>query len=230
MIKYHRDIEQGTEAWAALRIGKLTASEVRLILTPTLKVADNDKTRRHVYEIAAQRTTNYVDPAYVGFDMLRGKEDEVEAQIAYNSTYAPVARCGFIENDEWGFTIGYSPDGLIGEDGLIEAKSRNQGLQFQSIVECLARGKVPEEHALQVQTGLLVSRRKWCDYISYCGGMYMATIRVEPDLEYHRAIVEAATAFEAKVKEKLGVYEKFVTSKDARLIKTERRIVEDMHL
>jgi YqaJ-like viral recombinase domain len=230
MIKYHRDIEQRTEAWTNLRMGKLTASDMKLILTPTLKIADNYKTRQHVYEIAAQRVTQYVEPSYQSFDMLRGCEDEVDAQIAYNSTYAPVERCGFIENDEWGFTIGYSPDGLIGDDGLIEGKSRNQALQFQSIVECIARDKVPEEHVIQVQTGLLVSRRKWLDYISYCGGLYMATIRVFPDLEYQRAIIEAATAFEAKVQEKLGIWEKFVISKDARLIKTERRIVEDMHI
>lgn len=224
MIKYHRETEQGTEEWLALRTGKLTASEMGLIVTPkTLKAADNEKTRQHAYDIAAQRVTKYAEPQFVSFDMERGKLDELDAQIAYNTAYAGVERCGFIENDEWGFTIGYSPDGLIGEDGLIEAKSRNQKLQFQTIVECIAREKMPEEHMLQVQTGLLVSGRKWCDYISYCGGLHMATVRVFPDLEVHRAIVEAATAFEAKVVEKLGIYDAYVKSKSARLITTERR-------
>lgn len=222
-ITYHRELEQGSDNWHKIRIGKLTASEMKLILTPTLKIADNDKTRQHIYDTAAQRVTEYAEPQFISFDMERGKLDELDAQIAYNSNYAGVERCGFIENDEWGFTIGYSPDGLIGDDGLIEAKSRNQTLQFKTLVECISREKIPEEHVLQVQTGLLVSGRKWCDYLSWCGGLYMATVRVYPDLEIQRAIIEAAKIFEAKVIEKIDIYNSFINSKSSRLIKTERR-------
>lgn len=230
MIKYHRDIDQGTEAWRMLRIGKLTASEMKLILTPTLKIADNEKTRKHVYEIAAQRVTEYVEPSYESFDMLRGREDEVSAQIAYNTNYAPVERCGFIENDEFGFPIGYSPDGLIGDDGLIETKSRNQSLQFETLVERISIDKIPDENVLQVQTGLLVSGRKWCDYISYSGGLHMAVVRVFPDMEVQRAIIEASKSFEAKVQQKLAVYKTIVADTSRRLLKTERRSEEEIRV
>jgi hypothetical protein len=223
MIKYHYDIIQDTDEWRALRCGLLTASEMKLIITPTLKVAANDKSRSHVWELLGQRIEKYVEPSYQSFDMMRGKEDELEAKILYNQHYAPVQDCGFVTNDEWGFTIGYSPDGLIGEDGLIEAKSRCQKYQVETIIDYLPINKIPEEYVLQVQTGLLVTRRKWCDFISYGNGQPMVTIRVEPDLEVQRAIIEAATAFEKQVAEKMARYEAIVSDTSMRLIKTVRK-------
>ena len=232
MITYYQDIVQGSDEWFAVRCGLLTASEMKLIITPTLKIADNDKTRCHLYELLAQRITNYVEPSYISDDMLRGQSDEVEAKIIYNEKYAPVQDMGFITNDEWGFTLGYSPDGLIGDDGLIECKSRKQKYQIQTMiecidVECIENSTIPEEYALQIQTGLLVSGRKWCDFISYCGGMHMATIRVLPDLKIQEAIIAAATAFEKKLAEKMDKYRAVLTS-NARLVLTERKLEEEM--
>src|SRR5690606_3118925 len=104
----------------------LTASELKHIITPTLKVASNDKSRTHLYEILGQRITKYVEPAYVSDAMLRGMTDEFEAIAEYERAYSPIKRIGFITNDKWGFTIGYSPDGLVGDDGQVECKSRAQ--------------------------------------------------------------------------------------------------------
>ena len=81
MIKYFFDIEQGTEEWLALRCGIQTASEMKLIVTTTLKQASNDKKRAHLYELLGQRITGYVEPRYIGDDMLRGQWDELEARI-----------------------------------------------------------------------------------------------------------------------------------------------------
>ncbi len=116
-ITYHHDLDQGSEAWLAARLGILTASQVKLVLTPTLKVANNDKTRAHVYDIAAQRITQYLEPQFIGDDMLRGMEDETYARDKYAEKCAPVTECGFITSDKFGFTLGYSPDGLVGDDG-----------------------------------------------------------------------------------------------------------------
>ncbi|NBW19115.1 MAG: YqaJ-like viral recombinase, partial [Caulobacteraceae bacterium] len=158
---------QGGEEWYAARCGLLTASEMKLILTPKLKIADNDKSRAHVWELLAQRISGYVEPSYVSDDMLRGREDENDAKITYTEHYAEVTDVGFITNDKWGFTLGYSPDGLVGDTGLIECKSRRQKFQ----VETIASGVVPEEYMLQLQTALLVSERKWIDFVSYCAGL-----------------------------------------------------------
>ena len=75
-VTVHRDVEQGTDEWLALRCGLLTASEVHNIITPTGKPAKNEKMRSHAYDLLAQRITGYVDPRYISDDMLRGYDDE----------------------------------------------------------------------------------------------------------------------------------------------------------
>ena len=228
-VTYHEDVVQGSDEWYKCRLGLLTASEMKYIITPTLKMASNDKEKTHLYELLAQRITQYVEPQYVSDAMLRGKSDEVEAIILYAKEYAPVHQVGFITNDRWGFTIGYSPDACVGEGGLVEAKSRMQKYQAQSIIENSATDTIPEEFRLQCQTGLLVSEREWLDFITYSGGMPMATVRVYPDEKYQTAIVEAATAFEERLTQKMAIYEEVMASK-ARLIPTERRIEQEMFI
>lgn len=215
---YHEKLIQGSDEWLAARCGLLTASEMKLIVTPTLKVADNDKTKAHVYELLFQRLTGFVEPQYVSDAMLRGQEDEIYARAAYEEHYAPVTEVGFITNDRFGFTIGYSPDGLVGDDGLIEVKSRAGKYQVQTIAE----NDVPAEYMIQLQTGLLVSGRKWIDFISYSGGLPMFVKRVEPDPLMQGAILAAATNFEAKVADKEREYRGTIASM-RKVIETERR-------
>lgn len=229
-IKIYDKVEQGTDEWFALRRGLLTASEMKLILTPTLKIAANEKERAHVYEILAQRITGFVEPSYVSDDMLRGREDEFYARQEYERHYAPVKEVGFVTNDHWGFTLGYSPDGLVGDDGQIETKSRRQKYQIETIVENAIEQTIPADYALQIQTGLLVTERKWCDFISYCGGAGMLTIRVFPDDKMQEAILTAAGAFEGRVAEKWSKYRLARDSDKVRLIPTERRITTDIRL
>ena len=223
-ITYHENVEQGSDEWLAMRCGLLTASEMKHVITPTLKSANNEKTRAHLYELLAQRVTNYVEPVYISTDMLRGTEDEFYARQAYAQHHAPVEQVGFITNDRWGFTIGYSPDGLVGSDGLIEVKSRRQKYQVQSIIENLTGGTIPADYVMQAQTGLLVSEREWLDFISYSGGLPMCVVRVWPDDAIQGAIIEAAAAFEHKLAECLEIYR----SASAGLIPTERRIEQEM--
>ena len=229
-ITYHDQVYQGSEEWLALRCGLLTASEMKLVITPTLKVAGNDKTRAHLYELLAQRISQHVEPQYVSDDMLRGQTEEVEARILYAERYAPVTECGFITNDKWGFVIGYSPDGLVNDDGLIEAKSRRQKYQIQTIVENVWADKsttIPAEYVMQIQTGLLVSEREWCDFLSYSNGLPMIAIRVYPDDKVQAAIIEAAAEFEARLQEGLEDYHSALLS-DARLVPTERKEYEEI--
>jgi predicted phage-related endonuclease len=226
-ITYHDAVIQGSDEWMALRCGRITASEVKLILTPTLKAANNDKTRAHVWELAAQRITGYVEPTYIGEAMLRGHEDEVLARALYAEHFAPVEEVGFVTNDEWGFTLGASPDGLVGTDGGIECKSRIQKYQVQAIVEHYRDGTIPDEFMLQVQTCMLVTGRKWWDLVSYSGGLPMRVMRVDADPEMQAAILAACEAFEAKIAEAMADYHAALSS-DKTLIPTERRVEEEM--
>ena len=221
---YHRDLIQGSDEWHAQRRGTLTASEMSLILTPKLKAASNDKERMHVFELSAQRISEYVEPSYIGDNMLRGWDDEIEARNLYSQHHAPVTEVGFITCDRWGFTIGYSPDGLVGEDGLIECKSRKQKFQIQTI----ATNEVPEEYVLQLQTGLLVTGREWIDFVSYSGGLPLFVKRVFPDAEMQAAIVAAATAFEQRVTERVAEYHATLAAMP-KLIPTERKVIQEMY-
>lgn len=218
MITYHPDLIQGSDEWLQMRCGKLCASEMKLIITPTLKTANNDKTRAHAFELAFQRITNFVEPQYVSDSMLRGQEEEFYARQAYAEHHAKVDEVGFITNASLGFTIGYSPDGLVGDDGLIEIKSRAGKYQVQTIAE----DAVPDDFMIQIQTALFVTGRKWLDFVSYCGGLPMFVKRVEPDPEYIEAIIAAATGFEERVADVVQQYHSTL-AKQSKLIPTERR-------
>lgn len=215
---YHDKLIQGSDEWLAARCGLLTASEMKLVITPTLKVADNDKTRAHLWELLFQRLTGFVEPQYVSDAMLRGQEDEIYARAAYDEHFAKTAETGFITNDKWGFTIGYSPDGLVDDDGLIECKSRAGKYQVQTIAE----NEVPAEYMIQLQTGMLVSERKWVDFISYSGGLPVFVKRVDADPLMQGAILAAAQNFELKLAEREREYRASLATMP-KIIPTERR-------
>lgn len=225
---YHPDVVQGSEEWFSLRCGRLTASEMKLIVTPTLKVAANEKERAHIYTLLAQRITGYVEVGFLGDDMLRGYEDEIDARLAYAEKYAPVDDCGFITNDDLGFTIGYSPDGLVGEDGLIEIKSRKHKFQVETILENVAAGTAPSDFIIQIQTGLWVTKRKWLDFISFSAGLPMATVRVYPDPVIQTAIVDAAKAFEARIGARMTEITGVLQTPGLRFLQTERRVNQEL--
>lgn len=186
------DLIQGSDAWHDQRRGIVTASVVGRLLTSTGKVAQNDYSRALTASLVAERITGYTEPTFMNDDMARGVDDEPIARDIYSEHYAKATETGFMVEDKWDFRIGYSPDGLVGDDGLIEIKSRRQKKQLQTILA----DEVPPENMAQIQCGLLVSGRKWLDYVSYCGGMPMYVKRVEPDPMWFEAILVAVETFE----------------------------------
>jgi hypothetical protein len=225
---YHPQVIQGSDEWHAMRCGLLTASEMRHLLTPKLKIAANDKMRAHLCEIVAQRITRFVEPHYIGDDMLRGHEDEVYARELYSERFADgltVSEVGFVTNDKLGFTVGYSPDSLVGGVGLLECKSRRQKFQVSTVIEAA----VPEEHMIQCQAGLWVcDDRQWLDFVSYSGGLPMVVFRVYRDEAVQSAIVDAAHAFEEAAKVRIAQYYDNLTR--IRSHPTKRRVVQDMYV
>jgi hypothetical protein len=196
------DLEQGTEAWHDQRRGMVTASVVGQLLTGTLKVASNDTSRGLTARLVAERITGYTEPSFMNDDMLRGVMDEPIARDLYAEHFAPVTEVGFMVKSFDGYELGYSPDGLVGNDGLIEVKSRRQKKHLQTILN----DAVPDENMAQLQAGLLVSGRKWIDYISYCAGMPLFVKRVTPSAEWHAAIVAAVQTFEANATQMVADY------------------------
>lgn len=205
-LKFYRDLIQGTDEWHAARCGMVTASVAGKLLTSTLKVADNESSRGVVLTLAAERITGYVDPTYCGSSMERGHEDEPYARDTYSEHVAPVDEAGFMVRGFGDYRIGYSPDGLVSVDGQIEVKSRLQKIHLRAILE----DRVPAENYAQIQCGLLVSGRDWCDYVSFCGGMPLYVKRVYPDPTWFAAILAAVETFEANVADILARYHEVV--------------------
>lgn len=192
----YADLEQGSEEWLAARCGLLTASTLDKLITPTtLKVADNEASRGLTMTLAAERITGHVDYVYPTADMQRGTDDEPFARDTYAEHFAPVEQVGFMVRDFGAYRIGYSPDGLVGDDGLIEIKSRRPKEHLKTVL----KGLPPLENMAQMMTGLFVSGRDWIDYVSYSAGLPLWVKRVYPDVRWFYAIDAAAQAFEINV-------------------------------
>lgn len=187
------DFEQRSPEWYAARCGVVTASVVGKLVTPTLKVADNDTSRGITAGLVAERITGTVDETFMNDDMMRGVLHEPIARDRYGEhNGVAVAEVGFLVRDDWGYRIGASPDGLVGESGGLEVKCPRAKTHIRTIIA----DEVPAHYVAQVQASLLISGREWWDFISFCAGLPMWTKRVLPDPKWHAAIVDAAAAFE----------------------------------
>lgn len=172
--------------------------------------------------LTAERISGYTEDTYTTFDMLRGHEVEPLAVDTYSQHFAKVETVGLMVRDDWGFSIGFSPDGLVGEDGLVEIKAPRQKGHLATVLG----NRVPADHMAQLQCGLLVSGRKWIDFISYCGGLRLWVQRVYPDPAWHAAIIAAVETFETTSAEMVAKY----NAATADLPLTERVDFDDVEL
>lgn len=207
-LHIYERLEQGTPEWHDVRRGLVTASVVGKLLTPTLKVASNDTSRALTSTLIAERITGWTEETPMTSDMYRGVEAEPYARDVYSRHHRPVTEVGFMVREEDGWTLGYSPDGLVGDDGLIEIKAPRAKTHLGTILA----DEVPAFYMPQLQAGLLVSGRKWIDYVSYVGGMPLYTKRVYPDPDWHEAITAACVAFETTAAETVADYRGRVTN------------------
>lgn len=202
-LHIYEDLDQGSPEWLAARCGIVTASVVgQLVTAKTFKPAVNDTSRTLTHLLTAERITGRVVPTFTNAAMERGNLDEPIARAKYSEHHAPVTEIGFMVREIDHFKIGYSPDGLVGDEGLIEIKSREPKKHLSTILA----DEVPAENMAQCQTGLLVSGREWIDYVSFCGGMPLWTKRVFRNEKWFEAIIAAVELFEANSLDILGKY------------------------
>lgn len=183
-----------------------TRTKAAKLLPPVLTVADmkSEAVRKLAGLLASERIDGLdADNELGGRDIWRGMDSEPFAAQAYSDHYGvEVTPCGFMEWTAPAFTIGVSPDGLVGDDGGIEIKApRKRGHVLTAV-----GGEVPAEHMAQIQTALFVSGRDWWDFVSFHGGMRLWVKRVYPDPEWHRAIAAAAADFEKTVAQMVNDY------------------------
>ena len=207
-------LEQGSDEWHQKRLGIITASNVNTLLTGKGKPAKNATMRDYACKIAAERVFQYVGDTFQSFDMMRGHFEEELARDIYNDNYEEVLKCGIILREINGVMVGASPDGIVGKDGGVEIKSRIPKFQVQTIIS----GEVPDEYMNQIQTTLMVSGRKWWDFVQYSNGMPMFVKRVLPDPARQDQIISAIAEFEAEVQNVVLAFEE----KSASLIPTKR--------
>jgi hypothetical protein len=212
-IKYYYEMEQGTEEWLIIKLGLNTSSIINDLVTPTGKIATGKKIDDIAFKMAAQRETKLLEDNYQSFDMMRGHIQEEIARDIYSENIESVKECGIIIRDFGSFKIGASPDGLVGDNGGIEIKSRLSKFQVKTII----KNEVPVEYINQIQTALLVSSREWWDFIQYSNGMPLFIQRIYPDNERQELIKEACENLEKLI----AKYQKQYKENSKNLIKTE---------
>ena len=199
-------LEQGTDEWLEARAGILTASTIgQLITAKTIKPAMNDRSRGLCQTLIAERITGHVEPVFPNRAMTRGTLLEPEARRIYaEQTGQDVDEVGFARLDTDTYTLGSSPDGLVGETGGIEIKSPSAKVHVSTVLS----GVIPDYNRAQVQAFLHVTGREWCDFISYYPGQPLCVIRDFPDPRWQTAIVSAAEQFEETAIAAMARYER----------------------
>ena len=154
------NVEQGSDEWLQIRLGVATASNFSKIVTSKGEIAK--PYAEYALKLASETLLDEPEDSYKSADMERGNELEPLAREAYEEyNFCQVKEVGFMLSDCKNY--GYSPDGLVGEDGLIEIKCP----KANNHAKYLAGKKCPTEYIAQVQGGLMISGRKWCDFVSY---------------------------------------------------------------
>ncbi len=155
-------IEQGTPEWHAQRLGKATASRIADIIAKT-KTGPSAMRANYLAELVAERLTGVAAEKYTNGAMEWGTEKEAEARSVYEACIGiAVQSAGFVDHPQIAMS-GASPDGYVGDDGLVEVKCPNTATHIDTLL-----GKtVPGKYVTQMQWQMACTGRKWCDFVSY---------------------------------------------------------------
>ena len=195
-MQVFENLIQGSPEWFQARAGIVTASVMQQLLA-----RGQGKTRAALmHKLIAERMTGEVEESYTNAHMERGKELEGTARELYLQTVDVTGReVGFVRNHEDIGGVGYSPDYMLADGGIVEIKTRLGRLQ----VELLLDGRVPSEHTAQIQCGLWVAEAEYLDFVSYSPFMPLFKARVYRDEAYIQNMREEVIAFYAEMKSKI---------------------------
>jgi putative phage-type endonuclease len=155
-------IIQRTEEWFQARLGRVTASRMA-DMTARTKSGWGASRANYMYELLLERLNGRPLPGYQSAAMLQGTEREPEARTAYCfMANCEVKEVGFVPHPVIDMA-GCSPDGLVGDEGLVEVKCPEPKAHWT----CLRTEQVDERYIKQVQFQLCCTGRSWCDYVSW---------------------------------------------------------------
>ena len=183
------DCEQGTPEWLENRLGIPTASRFEDMMKRCRDKKSMGKVaEKYAYELAAQRITEELPEGFTTSHTQRGNDVEPYVVELYEERTGNKCNIlGFIRNEY----AGYSPDRLVGDKGCIEVKTKKPELH----IECIIGGEVPSEHMKQIQGGLWVSGREWCDFVCYSPKLPLFIRRVYRDEKMIEQIEHSAIEF-----------------------------------
>lgn len=203
-------IEQGTDAWRQQRLGKVTASRIA-DLTARTKTGWGASRANYLAELLVERLTGEPTVGFQSAAMQWGTEQEPEARAAYQFMRdCAVEECGFFDHPRIAMA-GASPDGLVGDDGLVEIKCPNTATH----IETLQGAAIPAKYIGQVQWQMACTGRAWCDWVSFDprmpASMRLFVQRIERDAkmigELEKQVCDFLTELDAKVKDLTERYE-----------------------
>lgn len=187
MIQIH-DMQQGTHEWFAVRMGIPTASQFATIMASGRGGGESKTRKTYLYKLAGEILTGEPMDSFSNHHMERGREMEAEARQFYAFMFdAEPQQVGFITNGP----KGCSPDSLLGNDGMLEVKTKLPHLMLAAHEQ----GGFPAEHKAQCQGQLWVAEREWVDLICYWPRMRPLTVRAYRDEEFISQLSDAVDQF-----------------------------------
>ena len=194
-----KEMEQGSDEWLALRLGKVTASRMSDVLSKGRGTAPSKTAETYMMELLAERLAGESKPFFENDAMRWGTETEPQARFMYElKSGNTVDEVAFIERDEF---TGVSPDGLIGDDGMLEIKCPTTITQIKRALT----DDYSKDYYAQIQMQLWIAERQWCDFLSFDPRLdvdagYLLQ-RVERNEEFIKNMEEKTTAFIKKMSE-----------------------------
>lgn len=201
-------IEQGTIEWKQLKCGWVGASRVADIIAKT-KSGWSASRATYMGQLIAERLTGVPMESYSSQAMQWGTDTESDARAAYQfEAGVLVQKASFVPHPAIP-TAGASPDGMVGEDGLLECKCPNTGTH----IDTLLGQSVPGKYVTQMQFQMACTGRKWCDFVSF-----------DPRMpESMRIFIQRVPRNDATIAELEAAVREFLSELDAKLAKLVER-------
>lgn len=198
---------QGSPEWFAARLGRVTASRIA-DLTASTKSGWSASRKNYMAELVAERLTGVGAAGFTNAAMQWGTETEPQARAAYSFIHdAEVSEVGFVGHPHIPMA-GASPDGLVGDAGLIEIKCPNTATHIETVLGA----EVPGKYVSQMQFQMACTGRRWCDFVSFDPRMpenlRLFARRVNRDEDVIAAIEEAVRVFLAEVERTVAALNK----------------------
>ena len=185
------DMPQGSDEWYAERIGSIGGSSIASVVA-----GGQGKMRKNLmYRLAGEILSGAKYDGFKNEHMERGTEQEAEARDMYEFiTGNEVAQVGLVKLTDHKHE---SPDGLVGEDGKIEIKCVIPSVHVETIIS----DKVPSGYNKQIQWGMFICERQWCDFVSYSPLITSRPIWIKRVERNEKLIKELDTGADTFIKE-----------------------------